>query len=143
MWITAQGRFVDPRVRPIDLRPGVGHIASKLKAGLVVPAAVEYPFWSERTPVALARVGQPLIIDSNSPRTAKEWTSVIENALTLAQDQLAVEAISRDPALFTPLVMGKAGTHGVYDIWRRMKAWLRGQRFDAAHDAPPPTDNRS
>ncbi len=60
MWITAQGKFVDPRQRPIELRPGVGYVASRLSEGFVVPVAVEYPFWEERTPEALVRFGEPL-----------------------------------------------------------------------------------
>ena len=33
-WITAQGEFTDPRVRPAGLRPGVGHAAAAADRGL-------------------------------------------------------------------------------------------------------------
>ena len=57
VWITAQGRFTDPRTRPPGLRPGIGHLARRLPRGVVVPLALEYPFWEERLPEALARFG--------------------------------------------------------------------------------------
>ncbi|MCE9531862.1 MAG: lysophospholipid acyltransferase family protein [Planctomycetes bacterium] len=139
LWITAQGKFVDPRVRPIELRPGIGYVASRLQKGLIVPVAVEYPFWQERTPEMLLRYGEPLDLADGSHRDGREWTAAIESALTVAQDALAAEAIQRDPAAFEVLVSGKVGVGGVYDGWRRFKAWIRGRRFDAGH-APPPID---
>ena len=39
-------------------------------------------------------------------------------------------AVSRDPAKFTAVVSGRTGVGGVYDLWRRVKAWVRGERFD-------------
>ena len=44
--------FAADRRRPLDLRPGVGH-AVAAGAGLIVPVAVEYPFWNERLPEAV------------------------------------------------------------------------------------------
>ena len=61
-WVTAQGRFTDVRERPLALRSGVGHLAARLTAGIVLPVALEYTFWTERTPEALVRVGEPLQI---------------------------------------------------------------------------------
>lgn len=56
-WVTAQGRFADVRERPLNLRSGVGHLATRLEAGFVVPLALEYAFWNESNPEALARFG--------------------------------------------------------------------------------------
>ena len=62
VWITVQGRFADPRIRPPRLQPGIGHIARCLSQGTVVTLALEYPFWEERLPEALARFGEPIFI---------------------------------------------------------------------------------
>lgn len=140
MWITAQGKFVDPRVRPIELRPGVGHVASRLTHGSIVPVALEYPFWDERTPEALIRFGTPLDLASGAELDAREWTTRIEAALTTAQDALAAEAIQREPALFETLVSGAVGVGGIYDGWRRFKSWVSGKRFDPAHAASADTE---
>jgi hypothetical protein len=58
-WVTAQGSFTDPRVRPTVIRPGIGHAVAAAAGGLVVPFAVEYPYWNERLPEALAAFGTP------------------------------------------------------------------------------------
>ena len=133
LWLTAQGRFVDVRTRPLDLRAGVGHLAARLDRGFVVPLAIEYSFWTESTPEALVRWGTPLDISHTPTASGREWTARIEAALTETLDQLNAETMSRDPGRFKVLLGGRTGVGGCYDAWRRMKAWLRGQRFDPAH----------
>jgi 1-acyl-sn-glycerol-3-phosphate acyltransferase len=141
-WVTAQGRFMDVRKRPLALQSGVGHLAARLSAGTVLPIALEYTFWTERTPEALVRVGEPLSIARHSGLGGKAWTTLIETALTLNLDRLNAETMSRDPALFTDLLSGKSGVGGVYDGWRRMKAWARGKKFDPSHDSATREENR-
>lgn len=133
-WITSQGEFVDPRTRPPAIRPGVAHAAASSGRGLIVPVAVEYPFWSERLPEALVAFGPAMrIADVDQHRDAKEWTTVLEAALTATQDRLAEAAIRRDPHAFTVLASGNVGVGWIYDSLRRFKAWWRGERFDASH----------
>jgi 1-acyl-sn-glycerol-3-phosphate acyltransferase len=134
-WVTAQGRFTDPRTRPLGLRSGVGHLAARLGKGVVVPVAFEYPFWDERTPEALVRVGEPVRLADRPGLGGKGWTAVIEDALTRTMDGLAADAATRDPGRFAELVGGRAGVGGVYDLWRRVKALVRGERFDPSHAA--------
>ncbi|MCS6863984.1 MAG: lysophospholipid acyltransferase family protein [Gemmataceae bacterium] len=136
-WVTAQGRFTDVRQRPLQLQPGVGHLAARLNGGFIVPLAVEYTFWNERTPEALVRIGQALNIADHPHRSGKQWLAEIEAALTTNLDILSAEVMRRDPTAFVEILRGKVGIGGIYDHWRRLKAWLRGQRFDPAHDARP------
>jgi 1-acyl-sn-glycerol-3-phosphate acyltransferase len=133
LWVTAQGRFTDVRVRPLGLRSGVGHLAARLAAGYVLPVALEYTFWGERTPEALVRIGTPLNVSATPSRSGREWTAAIEAALTDTLDGLNREAMARDPHLFTTLVDGRAGVGGMYDRWRRLRAWVRGEAFDPTH----------
>jgi 1-acyl-sn-glycerol-3-phosphate acyltransferase len=133
-WITAHGEFTDPRVRPVALRPGVGHAVAAATRGVVVPLAVEYPFWTERFPEALVACGPAIRIADAPPRTAEEWTAVLAGALEATQDRLAAAAIARDPAVFTTLLAGRVGVGPVYDAGRRFSAWLRGRQFDPAHE---------
>jgi 1-acyl-sn-glycerol-3-phosphate acyltransferase len=133
MWITAQGKFTDPRLRPPGLKPGVGLLVRSLERVVVFPLALEYPFWQERTAEALIRFGEPLVVGDGRERSAREWTAIIETRLEAAQDALAAEAVARDEALFDVVIRGKAGVGGVYDWWRRLKAWAGGQRFEAEH----------
>jgi phytoene desaturase len=133
LWITAQGRFTDARIRPLDLRPGVGHLVRGLQGGVILPLALEYPFWEERYPEALARFGEPIAIGEGSALSVAEWMQRIEEGLTAAQDALSQDALAGNAEAFETLLGGTAGVGGIYDLWRRLRAWMRGEPFQAAH----------
>lgn len=137
-WVTAQGRFTDVRERPLALQSGVGHLAARLNSGIVLPIAIEYTFWTERTPESLVRLAEPLRITDHPRLSGKEWTALIEDALTRNLDSLNAEVTRRDPGAFTELLSGKTGVGGVYDTWRRLKSWIRGRKFDPAHEEKKP-----
>jgi 1-acyl-sn-glycerol-3-phosphate acyltransferase len=132
-WVTAQGEFADPRARPVVIRPGVGHAVAATDRGIVVPLAVEYPFWTERCPEAVAAFGTPMRIADAAGRSADTWTDVLADELTRTQERLAEAVIARDPDRFITLMSGKAGVGPVYDTVRRLGAWFRGKPFDASH----------
>jgi 1-acyl-sn-glycerol-3-phosphate acyltransferase len=131
-WITAQGAFADVRKRPLNLRSGVGHLAARMAGGWVLPVAVEYPFWAERTPEVLIRVGDPLPAGGG---TGRDWTRRVEESLTATMDALAIDSLSRDEGRFETLLGGSAGAGGVFDLWRRAKSAVTGRRFVAGHAA--------
>jgi 1-acyl-sn-glycerol-3-phosphate acyltransferase len=133
LWVTAQGKFTDPRERPVRLRQGVGHLVRRLDNLVVLPLAIEYPFWQERFPEALAHFGTPLVIGRGRDRPVEAWMARIEAGLTQAQDDLARAALTQDPGQFETLVQGTVGVGGMYDLWRRLQAVVRGRRFHAAH----------
>jgi 1-acyl-sn-glycerol-3-phosphate acyltransferase len=133
LWISAQGEFVDPRQRPVRLKQGVGHLVHRLSNVTIVPLAVEYPYWNDRFPEALTRFGRPIAVKTGWEHTPQSWTESVEHALEETQDRLAEQALRRDPSLFTTVLSGRAGVGGVYDLWRRVKAILKGIPFDSAH----------
>lgn len=132
-WITAQGSFADPRVRPPAIRPGVAHAVAAARRGLVVPLAVEYPFWTERLPEAVAAFGPAVRIADRADRGARDWNAALEEALTATQDRLAAAVMRRDPRDFRTLATGGVGVGFAYDLVRRFDAWRHGRRFSAAH----------
>ena len=132
LWVTAEGTFTDPRARPIRLRPGIAHLARRVPGAALLPLAVEYTFWNESKPEILIRFGDP--IPTGGDRSVAEWTAHLEGELARTMDVLATEGATRDPALFTPLLRGRSGVGGIYDLWRRARAWSGGQRFDPAHE---------
>jgi len=136
LWVPAQGRFSDPRERPIRLRPGIGHLVRRMKGGTILPLALEYPFWGERYPEALARFGVPIPINDGSRHSALEWVARIESALTATMDALALDAMQRHVAAFDTLVGGNVGVGGLYDLWRRLRAWIHGKPFRPEHGEP-------
>ena len=132
LWIAAEGRFSDCRERPVKLRSGIGHLAVRARHAVLVPLALEYSFWEERFPEALARFGEELPA-MDAGLKASDWTAILEARLQDAQDALRAESLSRDLARFEVLLGGRAGVGGVYDVWRRLKARVRGERFRPQH----------
>lgn len=133
LWVTGQGKFTDPRQRPVELRAGVGHLARRLHDAVLLPLAIEYPFWQERYPEALVHFGSPIEVSNGRACSVDEWMRRITAGLTEAQDQLARLAQAQDAAAFDTLVGGSVGIGGVYDLWRRLKARATGRRFAAGH----------
>ena len=131
-WVTAQGHFTDPRARPVALRPGVAHLARKASGAVAYPLALEYPFWEEKQPEMLMCFGEPIAL-GDAATGAAQWNARLERGLEAAMDRLAAASATRDPAAFTTLLAGRRGVNPVYDLWRRGRAALRGQRFDAGH----------
>jgi 1-acyl-sn-glycerol-3-phosphate acyltransferase len=132
LWIAAEGRFTDPRDRPVQLRSGIGHLASRVRNAVLLPLALEYPFWEEKSPEALARFGEE-ISTGDADLAAADWTPILEDCLETVLDALATEARCRDLARFEVLLGGKAGVGGVYDAWRKLKARFRGEKFRPGH----------
>lgn len=135
LWLTPQGRFSDPRERPLQLAPGLGHLAQRLQHAWFLPLALEYPFWEERLPEGLARFGEAFCPAQAPKLRAAGYTALLSERLMATQDALAAQAQARSPATFDNLLEGHVGVGGIYDVWRRGQAWLRGQRFQGAHDA--------
>jgi 1-acyl-sn-glycerol-3-phosphate acyltransferase len=133
VWIAAQGAFTDARLRPAQLRPGVGHVIARMRKVVVVPLALEYTFWNERLPEALARFGAPMLIESGTHMSARRWVDRIGISLESAQDALQADALSRNPLLFETLLEGKVAIGGIYDLGRRLSARLHHARFQAEH----------
>ncbi len=132
LWITAEGEFTDPRRRPIQLRPGLAHLARRVPGAVILPLAIEYTFWNESKPEALVRFGTP--IQGGRGRSVAEWTTHLEGELTRTMDALGAESTQRDPRLFRRLLRGIAGVGGIYDLWRRGRALAGGRRFDPRHE---------
>ena len=134
LWITAQGRFADPRERPLALRAGAAHLMARVPGAVAVPLALEYPFWGEKRAEALAAFGTSL----EGLADATAWAARLEAALTDTCDRLAALAMARDPSAFTNVLAGRAGVGGVYGTWQRLRALARGERHVPDHIAEGP-----
>lgn len=132
LWVTPQARFTDPRVRPVEFAPGVGHLPRHAKQFAMLPVALEYAFWNERFAEAFACIGEPVFIDGEC-RSPSAWSGIFADALLRTQEFLSARVIERNQAAFEPLIEGRAGVGGVYDWWRAAKSRLHGKRFEAEH----------
>lgn len=137
IWITAQGTFTDPRERPVVLKEGISHLAYRLSGAVIIPLALEYPFWNDRCPEALVRFGPILDVDAAKIQSPAAWTATIAAALQDTQDQLAHDARRRDPDAFVTLLEGTSGVGGVYDKWRRFLGIVSRRPFHAEHSDRP------
>jgi len=133
LWLTPQGKFADDRMRPPKFQSGLAHLARRTERTAFLPVAVEYSFWEERLPEILISFGDPIVFETTHPLSVPEITSLFESALASVQDQLAAASQRRQSGEWHTLLCGRAGTSRVYDLWRSVRAKLRGETFDATH----------
>ena len=131
MWMTAQGHFADPRARPVDLKAGLAHLMARTPDAVALPLALEYPFWTEKTPEALVAFGSPL----RRLGDAETWQAGLTHNLAATMDTLAAAAMARDPAAFDRVEQGRAGVGGIYGTWHRLRALAAGRAHRPDHVA--------
>ncbi len=142
LWITPQGRFVDPRERSLAFKPGMAALAARVPGGCTLqPIAIEYVFWNERLPEVLLHFGKAVSTDG---RSAAELEEPLEAALAQAMEALKVMAMTRSGDSFEVLARGRAGTGGLYALGQRALAFVRRRKFQAEHtiSSPAPQDER-
>lgn len=129
LFMTPQGRFVDPRL-PVEIRPGIGMVAARHPGACVLVAALEYGFWTDQRPEAFLRLAQ--VAPPADAGDARAWHAAIEGAMNANAASLAAAVQSRDPARFTALVGGDAPRiNPVYDLWLRVTG--RSAGIETAH----------
>ncbi len=134
LWMNAPGRFSDVRERPVPIAIGMTRLPEMAPDALFVPLALDYPFWTERKAEMLAAFGTPIPAANFLGLDREARVTLLSSALAATMDRLTEEAIARDPARFTALIRGREGMGGIYQGWRRLRAALKGERFDARHD---------
>ena len=133
LWMNAPGQFQDARERPVRIAPGLVRLAELAPHASFVPLALEYPFWSERKAEMLAAFGTPIPGAALAALARPDRAERLCDALTATMDRLAADALARDPGRFDTVLQGREGMGGIYDLWRRAVAALRGRRFDPRH----------
>ena len=131
--VACQGRFADPRERPLRIERGIAHLTDGMTGVSFVPLAIEYVFWEERRPELLLRFGAPIAGDDISKLPVGERRTHLEAGLETTMSALAGEAVARDATAFDTTLAGKTGVNPIYDCWRRAKAAILGQSFDPRH----------
>jgi len=130
--VAAQGRFADPRERPIALQRGVSRLLADRSDCDALPIAAEYPFWEERLPEALLRFGS--VVRAEPDESPDALHRRLERALETTMDELAFDAARRDPAHFQPLLSSRRqGVGFVYDTFERLRNRVKGRSFERAH----------
>lgn len=135
LWVTPQGRFVDVRTAPLEFKPGLARLASRVAdaAGdcTLLPLAIEYAFWDERLPEVLLRFGTPVRVLPGE--TADRVQARLLESLATTMGELRDLATTRDPASFTTLLHGSRGVGGFYALGKRVKAIVLRRPYQPEH----------
>ena len=134
LWVNAPGRFMDPRERPVPVLPGLTRLAEMAPNAVFLPLALDYPFWGEPRPEMLCGFGPPVTAATLLEQDRPARGAMLSAALQATMDRLAADAISRDPTRFTTLLAGQEGMGGTYQLFRRLRAALRGEAYDPRHE---------
>jgi 1-acyl-sn-glycerol-3-phosphate acyltransferase len=134
LWMNAPGRFSDVRERPVPIAPGMTRLPEFAPDAVFIPLALDYPFWTERKAEMLCAFGEPIEGAALAALDRDARADALSAALSATMERLAADAIARDPARFETLLRGEEGMGGIFPLWRRLVALLRGQRFDPRHD---------
>ena len=94
------------------------------RGAVFLPLAIEYSFWEERKPEVLLAFGEAL------PATE---SGALVGRLADLQARLAAVAARRQPNEWTILRKSRSGVSLPYDLWRGLRARLRGEAFRADH----------
>ncbi|QDU70803.1 lysophospholipid acyltransferase family protein [Mucisphaera calidilacus] len=135
IWITPEGRFVDPGQRPLHLKPGTAALATRVPNATLLPATLDYRFGPNPRPDARILFGQPIEANNREPADVHEQ---LADNLTASLDRLAATP-DDDPAWTTIFAPPDSITRRYY---RLIKAYLSDPRAydlmhlngDAAHD---------
>jgi 1-acyl-sn-glycerol-3-phosphate acyltransferase len=133
--VAAQGRFADPRERPLACGAGIAHLPDHVGGVTFVPLAIEYPLWLEKQPEMLLQFGEAIDGDALAQLPVAERLAKLEAALERSMDRLAASSIARDASAFEIWMEGTMGVNPIYDAWRRLRARLSGGSFNAEHGA--------
>lgn len=138
LWVTPQGRFADVRDRPPVFKAGLASLVARVPESTLIPVAMEYTFWDERTPEALIFVGEP------QHQRVGEATEALDQrlagALGSAMAELETRARTRNPVAFaTILLTGRAGVGGFYGLGQRLRAFVLRRPYQVEHTAEPST----
>jgi 1-acyl-sn-glycerol-3-phosphate acyltransferase len=131
LWITAQGEFTDPRERPVALRSGAARLMTRRPEVVAVPLALEYPFWTEKRPEALALFGMPVTVERGE--SSDVLNDRLAAGLEAAMDDLSGRAVRREAGRFDRLISGTSGVGGIYGGWSRLRAVIAGRRNAPDH----------
>lgn len=123
LFLTPQGEFTDVRA-PLVFAPGIEHLAARAPGAVFLPLAIEYSFWEERKPEVLVAFGEALPASGGKSLSAR---------MADLQAALAEAAARRQPNEWNVLRRSRSGVNLPYDLWRAMRARLRGESFRAGH----------
>lgn len=132
VWVAATGQFQDATLRPMTVQSGIARLAARLASQseqeyLFVPLALNYTFLHDRKPHAFVHSGQVVLAEDDPDFMHNQ----LQLALTEASDKLNHAICQRQP--LTVLSDSTAGTGGIYQLSRQIKAFVQRKPYVAQH----------
>ncbi len=138
LWLTPEGRFVDPRSPPRP-RPGMATVAARLGDVRCFSIAVEYAFRIDKKPEVLLRATE---INAPDEPSVPGWHRAITRTMRENARLLAQSVIARDLSAFQDLSGGAATPPSpVYALWLKLRgrgATLESERTTGAKEPAHP-----
>jgi hypothetical protein len=139
LWVTPQGKFVDPRDAALEFKPGLAALAVRVAASAgvcrVLPLAIEYPFWDERLPECLLLAREAVQVTQGE--TAEAIEARLISALQCAMHELKQKVVRRDASLFETIAQGTVGAGGFYALGQRLNAMFTRRPYRPEHTIAP------
>jgi 1-acyl-sn-glycerol-3-phosphate acyltransferase len=133
LWLTPEGRFVDPRDQTPPWQPGLAHLILGRGDIEVRPMAIEYSFVDEMKPLALCRMGSAIDRDEILSRSKSELSSMLQQRLQDEQRALANKVVTRCFDSFEVLESTRMRPTNVYDRMRWLAARMKGKPYQSRH----------
>ncbi len=135
LWVTPQGKFCDPRERPLQFKAGMAALAARVAASegscTLLPLTIEYPFWDERLPETLLYFAEPVRVLAGESAEVVQQRAITALETTLYEMQTM--AIARSADGFDVLSRGRLGAGGFYAFGKRIKALVTRRPYVAEH----------
>lgn len=125
-YIFPQGEITPNDRRPLEVYPGVVHVAKRVGSATLCPIALRYEFRGEQRPEALIRFGPCHRV--TAPIDVPALTREVQERLTASADALCAAIIADDMSNFRVLLHGRPGIDRFFDP---LMGFIVGQRRTA------------
>lgn len=137
LWMFPQGTMTHPDARPLRIYGGVANIARRLGRCAIVPVAIRYDFLMEQAPDAFARMGAPIMQDTETERvTSRELTVRLTESMARTADELRADvmAFNHEPErmrAYRRILQGRGSINQIWDsiltIPGKVKSIIKGK----------------
>lgn len=100
LWMGATAQVTDVRIAPPEVNKVVTQLVRKAQDIILLPLAVEHPYWKSGRPDAMVRFGRPVQSIDAGKRTASGWQQLLARRLQMTQHRLAEEVMEGDAGAF-------------------------------------------
>jgi len=134
LWLYPQGDIISAEQTDLVFKSGFVHVASRLGRVHLLKMTASYDFWNESKPeLVIDLLPLETVSGLHGASALAELRARVASEMSLSLERLRRIVRNRRSDELTPLLTAEAGTHPVYDAYRRVKAALTGSSFRKTH----------